>query len=156
MTNLVGQCGASGSLSDAQIFNRSKLKRIENGRLGLPLPEPLDQRGADLHYFLLGDDASALLPWLMKPYNRCQLTREERIAYYRISRGRRMVENSFGILDKRFRALLTTIQQRPKVVRDIVLTCVVLHNMLTSHQGGDRPSTPADDKVAPQADRGNS
>ena len=64
--------GASGSLSDAQIFNRSKLKRrIENGTLGLPAPEPLGPGGggggADLHYFLLGDDAFALMPWLVKP-----------------------------------------------------------------------------------------
>ena len=66
-----------------------------------------------------------------------------------------MVENSFGILIKRFRALLTTMEQRPKVVRNIVLTCVVLHNMLTSHQGGaDRPPTPADDIIASQADQG--
>ena len=51
--------------------------------------------------------------------------------------------------------LLTTMEQRPKVVRDIVLTCVVLYNMLRSHQGGgDRPPTPADDIVAPQADQG--
>ena len=57
-----------------------------------------------------------------------------------------MVKNSFGILVKRFRVLLTTMEQRPKVVSDIVLTCVVLHNMLRSHQGGaDRPPTPADD-----------
>ena len=67
-----------------------------------------------------------------------------------------MVDNSFGILVKRFRALVTKMEQRPKVVRDIVLTCVVLHNMLRSHQGGgDRPPTPADDIVAPQADQGN-
>ena len=39
--------GASGSSSDAQIFNRSKLKRrIENGPLGLPPPEPLGPGGA--------------------------------------------------------------------------------------------------------------
>ena len=145
---------ASGSSSDAQIFNCSKLKgRIENGTLGLPPPEPLGPGGPDLHYFLLGDDAFALMPWLVKPYSRHQLTREERIANYRISRGRRMVENSFGILVKQFRVLLTTIEQRPKVVRDIVLTCVVLHNMLRSHQGAaDRPPTPADDIQPPQAD----
>ena len=145
--------GASGSSSDAQIFNRSKLKRrIENGTLGLPPPEPLGPGGPDLHYFLLGDDAFALMPWLIKPYSRRQLTREERILNYRIFRGRRVVEKSFGIL---IRVLLTTMGQRPKVVRDIVLTCVMLHNMLRSHQGGaDRPPTPADDIQPPQGDPG--
>ena len=147
--------GASGSSSDAQIFNHSKLKTIENETLGLPPPEPLGPGGPDLHCFLLEDDAFALKPWLVKPYSRRQLTREERIANYRISRGRRVVENTFGILVKRFRVLLTTMEQRPKVVRDIVLACVVLHNMLRSHQvGADRPSTQADDIQAPQADQG--
>ena len=145
--------GARGYSSDAQIFNHSKLKRrIENGTLGLPPPEPL---GPNLHYFLLGDDAFALMPWLVKPYSSRQLTREERIANYRISRGRRVVENAFGILASRFRVLLTTMEQRPKVVRDIVLTCVVLHNMLRSHQGGpERPPTPADDIQSSQNDQG--
>ena len=126
------------SSSDAQIFNRSKLeRRIENRTLELPPP--------NLHYFLLWDNAFALMPWLVKPYSRRQLTREERMANYRICRGRRVVKNSFGILIKRFRVLLTTMEQRPKVVRDIVSTCVVLHNMLRSHQVvADRPPTPAD------------
>ena len=63
--------GASGSSSDAQIFNCSNLKRrIENGTLGLPLPEPLRPGGPDLYYFLLGDYALALMPWLVKPYSR--------------------------------------------------------------------------------------
>ena len=147
--------GASGSSSDAQIFNHSKLKkRIVNGRLELPPPEPLGPGGPNLHYFLLGDDAFALMPWLVKPYSR-RLTREERIANYRISRGRRVVENSFGILVKRFRVLLTTMEQRPKVVRDIMFTCVILHNMLRSHQGGaDRSPTPADDIQPPQSGQG--
>ena len=118
--------GASGSSSDAQIFNRSKLKRrIDNGTLGLPPHAPLGPVGPDLHYFLLGDNAFALMPWLVKPYSRRCLTREETIANYRISGGTRMVENSFGVLVNRFRMLLTTMDQRPKVVRDIVL----LHNM---------------------------
>ena len=79
--------GANGSSFDAQIFNGSKLKRIENGTLGLPPPEPLGPGWPNLHYFLLGDDAFALMPWLFKPYSRCQLTREERIANYKISMG---------------------------------------------------------------------
>ena len=107
-----------------QIFNCSKLKRrTENGTLGLPPPEPLGPGGSDLHYFLLGDDAFALMPWLVKPYSRRQLTREERIANYRISRAQKVVVNSFGILVKRFRVLLTTMEQRPKVVRHSVNMC---------------------------------
>ena len=134
--------GASGSLSDAQILNLSKLMRgIENGTLGLQPPESLGPGGSDLHYFLLGENAFALMPWLVKPYSRRQLTREERIANYRISRGGRVVENAFGILASRFRVLLTTMKQRPKVTRDIVLTCIVLHNMLRSHQMGRRETT---------------
>ena len=39
------------------------------------------------------------------------------------------MENAFEILASRFNALLGTMEQRPKVVRDIVLTCVVFHNM---------------------------
>ena len=62
---------ASGSSSDAQNFNHSKLKRrIENRTLGLPPLEPLGPGGADLHYFLLGDYAFVLMPWLVKPYSR--------------------------------------------------------------------------------------
>ena len=78
--------GASGSSSDAQIFNCSKLKRrIENGTLGLPTPEPLVPGGQMYTTSCWG--AIALMPWLVKPYSRRQLTREERIANYRISRG---------------------------------------------------------------------
>ena len=66
-----------------------------------------------------------------------------------------MVENAFGILASRFRVLLMTMEQRPKVVRYIVLTCMVLHNILRSHHwGAERPPTPADDIQPPQNDQG--
>ena len=53
-----GGGGGSGSSSDTQIFNCSKLKRrIENGILGLPLPEPLGPGGGGG-----GGGRSTLLP----------------------------------------------------------------------------------------------
>ena len=43
--------GSSGSSSDTQIFNCSKLRRkIKNGTFGLPLPDPLGEVEPDLHY----------------------------------------------------------------------------------------------------------
>ena len=39
----------SGSSSDAQIFNRSDLREIKEGSLGLPPPEPLGEGGPELH-----------------------------------------------------------------------------------------------------------
>ena len=79
------------------------------------------------------------------------LTREERIANYRISRGNRVVENAFGILVSRFRVMLTTIELPPATVREVVFTCVVLHNILRSQyqcqHGGQEPGDDEDGDV---------
>ena len=116
-------------------FQQKQFEGEDRGwQLGVLATEPLGEGGPGLQYFLLGDETFALMPYMVKPYSRKQLTREERIAIYRISRGRRVVENAFGILVSRFRVLL--------VVRHIMFTCVVLHTMLRTYQGGaDRTNT---------------
>ena len=112
--------GTAGSCSDAQIFNASQLmRRIEDGRKGFPGPAPITQGGRDVSYFILADDAFAMKTWLMKPYGRRMLTRGERIANYRISRGRRGVENAFGTLVSRFRVMRTTIELPSEAVREV-------------------------------------
>ena len=91
--------GSSGSSSDAEILNHSNLrKEIEDFIFGLLPPEPLFEGGLDLNYFLLDDNTFALMPWLLKPFSRKQHAREDRIPNNRISRGRWVVDNVFGIL----------------------------------------------------------
>ena len=123
--------GSSGSSGDAQVFNHSELKEhLEKGTLGLPQQDVLPGDDRDVPYFIAGDDAFALRSWLMKPFSKRNLSDDERIFNYRLSRARRIVENAFGILAHRFQCLLTTLKQRPKTVTSIVLACICLHNLM--------------------------
>ena len=75
--------GSYGSSSDGQIFNNSVLRpMLEEGTLGLPPPSPLPHDDRDTPYFLIGDDAFPLKPWMMKPYSRRHLDHDERIFNY--------------------------------------------------------------------------
>ncbi len=63
--------GSNGACSDAQIFNDCSLKKaIERERLGVPPAEPLPHDDKNMPYYIVGDDAFALKPLLMKPYSR--------------------------------------------------------------------------------------
>ena len=72
-----------------------------------------------LHTLRCPDDvhAFALKPWLMKPYYKRGLARQDRIAYYKISRGRRVVNNSLSILASSFRTFKDPMQQPPRTVK---------------------------------------
>ena len=49
-------------LTQMQTFTRSELRQmIQDDTLGPPAPEPQEEGGPDLHYFLLDDDTFALI-----------------------------------------------------------------------------------------------
>ena len=91
--------GIIGRVSDGGVWNRTGLcNALENGKIYLPLPEPLPNRTGDCPYVIIGDDAFALRPFLMKPSPQQDLDLERRICNYRFSQARRIVENVFGLL----------------------------------------------------------
>ena len=123
--------GGCGLMSDAQLFNASELKEFrEDNSIGFPLADPLPNDDRPTPYIILGDDAFGLRTYLMKPYAQRQLTKEQRVFNYRLSRGRRIVENAFGILAQRWQILLTTMQHDPETIAIIVEACVILHNLM--------------------------
>jgi hypothetical protein len=125
------EVGCNGSASDAQIWNGSHFKdRLRDGTLDVPPPTTLpdDPDGTPVDWFLTGDDAFALRTSMMKPYSRRNLSHEERVFNYRLSRARRVTENAFGIISNRFQCLAKKLNHHPRTVRRITLACVSLHN----------------------------
>lgn len=78
----------------------------------------------------MADDAFAMKSFMLKPYPMRELSVEQRIFNYRLSRARRVIENVFGLCAARFRVLLKTIELRPEKVVKVVLAICALHNFL--------------------------
>ena len=128
---LYATCGDYGSISDGGIFERTDLKAaLRDNSINLPPPSPIVPGQRPVPYYIVADEAFPLQIWLMKPLPQRNMTREQRIFNYRLSRARRVVENAFGVLAARFRCLFTTMGQKTDTITTIVLTCCLLHNML--------------------------
>ena len=122
--------GKPGQLH-AHIFKHTDLMhKIEDSSIGFPDSESLGIGGPKENFFILGDDAFPLKLWLMRPYSSHCMDLKERVFNYRISRGRSVVENVFGILTSRFRIFQSPLQQEPPVVNRVVMVCLVMHNLL--------------------------
>lgn len=75
-------------------------------------------------YFAFG-----LKPWLLSPYPRKSLTQPKRIFNYRLSRARRVIENTFGISrGSRVEGIQGPISVSVNTVELIVQAAVCLHN----------------------------
>ena len=95
-----------------------------------------------LPYVFIGDDAFPLGPNLIKPYARSRLDGDvvKRVANYRISRARRIIENSFGIMRSRWRIFRCPIHARVETVTEVVKACTALHNFLMRDKDFSRSS----------------
>ena len=123
--------GQYGSNNDSGVLRKSLMgKAFEDGDANLPTPEKLSGCPVDpLPYFLVGDDIFPLTEWLMRPFPG-ELTEVQKIYNYRISRARRVIENTFGILRARWRIFSTTIKASVENAERYVLAAISLHNYL--------------------------
>ena len=120
--------GDTGRNSDGGVFASSDFGIAMQQNI----PEPEERLGTGFRfpYVLIGDEAFPLKENMMKPYPREVLNIKERIFNYRLSRGRRIIENTFGILAARFRIFRRPIIAREEVVINITKAAVALHNYL--------------------------
>ena len=105
-------------------------KLLESKSLNIPEPTTLEGCEYDpLPYFLLADEAFPLKEYMMRPFP-CQLDEDEQVFNYRQSRGRRVIENTFGILRARWRILGRPIKATVENVERYLLAIIALHNYL--------------------------
>lgn len=129
--------GVNGRISDGGVFRDSDFAQLLNNSenlLNIPKDKPLPDMDESMPYVLLVD-AFPLQQHILKPYSLRNLTHHEQIYNYRLSRGRMVVKNAFGILASRFRVLLSTIYLPVDTVQIVTLACCTLHNYL-SHENG--------------------
>ncbi|XP_067679605.1 uncharacterized protein [Haliotis asinina] len=127
--------GSYGMNNDSGIFRASRFgQALRNGRLPLPPDRPLP--GAEEHgsvpYVFVADEGLPLLKHLMRPYGGRGKAEQERFFNYRLSRARRIVESTFGILSERWRVFHTKIAVLPDTTKHIAKAACVLHNFLQS------------------------
>lgn len=123
--------GYFGSTNDASVLSNSGFGQLfEEHPTELHLPSPSPHGDKNLPYVLVGDDIFPLKPWLMKPYPGKNLLESERVFNYRLSRARRTIENSFGILAAKWRIFRRPIRGNVDLVTKIAQAAVCLHNYL--------------------------
>lgn len=118
---LMVDVGSFGHNSDAGIYNSSLFKiAVEENHLNLPPPAQLPNSNILSDFYFVADAAFPLETFIQKPIGGTNLTLEEKIYNYRISRARRLIENVFGILAMRWRILLKKIETNVDTAVDIV------------------------------------
>ncbi|XP_048259000.1 putative nuclease HARBI1 [Haliotis rufescens] len=114
---IITNCVANwpGSCHDARIFRESKLcDNLENG----------------VHDgFLLGDSGYPCRRYLMTPYHNTGNIRHRDRYNYSLCRTRVLIEQTFGILKRRFPCLSLGLRTNPTRACKYVVSCAILHNI---------------------------
>lgn len=130
--------GSFGKQSDGGTFRSSTLYyAMQNGHLKIPDSNKLPLTAIVMPYVFIGDEAYPLLAHLLKPYNRTILDDDKEYFNMRLSRARRVIECSFGIINAKWRVLWKPIETLPETADIIVKTICILHNVTIDMEGLD-------------------
>ena len=139
--------GNSGRHSDGGVFVNAEFgQRFIHGDLNMPSNGCLPGTNIVIPYCIVGDAAFPLRHNLMRPYpGRC-LPHDKSVFNYRLSRARRVIENTFGILVTRRRILRRPIIADPPTVVGIVKAACCLHNFLQTRNSYASPYVDQEDR----------
>nr|XP_054602405.1 uncharacterized protein LOC129164868 [Nothobranchius furzeri] len=141
--------GQPGSLHDIRVVRLSTFwDLVAHGQLHPTSTKNIE--GVNVGFYVLGDSAYPLQNWLLKPFSdNGRLTAEQQTYNRKTSRARTVVENAFGRLEGWWRCLLKRNDSDVELLKYMVLTCCVLHNICESHEEEYECDAPADEPVVP-------
>ncbi|XP_043484646.1 uncharacterized protein LOC122512700 isoform X2 [Leptopilina heterotoma] len=135
---IIVDIGGRGRESDGGVLQKSNFgKQLFNKQLKIPHPSKLYPGGPMLPYFCVADEAFPLHVNIMRPFpgrSTGRMPNEQRIFNYRLSRARRTIENTFGIMASQWRIFRQPINAREDNIKKIVLAATCLHNYLRQEE----------------------
>ncbi|XP_071631860.1 uncharacterized protein [Temnothorax longispinosus] len=130
--------GQYGFVSDGGVWNNSALAMLWSMKK-LPPLKMLPGSHIKFPHVFVADEAFPLKPYLMRPYPRAALQDKQRVFNYRLSRARRVIENTFGILVSRWRILRRCLCNNPHNAQIIFQALVCLHNFVRTEENKETP-----------------
>ena len=124
--------GDPGRQSDGGVLANSEFgQAIENQTLHIPRRRPFPgTSGPVLSFVFVGDEAFPLKENTLQPYPGRNSDESLSIFNYHLSRARRIIENSFGILAAKWRIFRWPIIANPDNVVLYTKAAIALHNFL--------------------------
>ncbi|CAH1993163.1 unnamed protein product [Acanthoscelides obtectus] len=131
--------GAYGKDCDSSVFKESSFwKKLQENALDIPTPRQLSNTDVQAPYVLVGDEAFALHMNLLRPYGGRELDQNKRIFNYPLSRARRFIECSFGIMTNKWRIFHRPLNVSIDLATDIVKACCILKKFIRKEEGLNR------------------
>lgn len=129
--------GSYGKDSDSTIFRNSTIyQKLMDNDLQIPESKPiLSQNATPIPYVFVADEAFGQSDKVMRPFGGSNLTIKKKNFNYRLSRARRYIECSFGILANKWQIFHRPINVNLDLAVSIVKTCCVLHNYVRERDG---------------------
>ncbi|XP_066463267.1 uncharacterized protein [Eleutherodactylus coqui] len=129
--------GAYDSTGEARVMEASQIKQKMLHDESLPASKTLPGTTQQVPFVMVSDEAYSVTLCQLRPFPRKGLDTRRRVFNYRLSRARRYIECTFGILIKKWKICGSSIQLDVATVDAVVKACCILHNYVLDHDGPD-------------------
>lgn len=125
------EVGGKGKQSDGGTFHYSTLNKLmESGALAIPPPDIVPGTTTRLPYVFVADEAYPLKTNIMRPFPSRNLDAKSEYFNKRLSRARKCIECTFGILNAKWRIFGKAIETSEEHACLIIKAACLLHNVL--------------------------